>query len=183
MTRSVGQPVAGHEAGQGTLPGAGPSPMQEPAPNLLRAIVRGEGRVEALERYGPLVARLLVCQIFLISGLQKILDPSGTAAQMHSRGMFWVPFFLVGAVLFELGGGSSLLLGYKARLGALALFLFLIPVTLTFHNFWTYPPDKQKEQMILFMHNLALMGGLLLIMTVGPGHYSLDHQRAKRSEP
>jgi putative oxidoreductase len=88
--------------------------------------------------------------------------------------MFWVPFFLVGAVGFELGGGFSVLLGYKARLGALALFLFLIPVTLTFHNFWTYPPEQQKMQMILFMHNLTLMGGLLLVLTFGPGPLSID---------
>jgi putative oxidoreductase len=124
----------------------------------------------------------LICQIFLISGLQKILDLSGTAAQMHYRGMFWVPFFLVGAVPFELGGGLSLLLGYQARLGALALFLFLIPVTLTFHNFWTYPPEQQKQQMIMFMHNLALMGALLLIMTYGAGRFSLDHRNANRTE-
>ena len=88
--------------------------------------------------------------------------------------MFWVPLFLAGAIAFELGGGLSLLLGYRARLGALALFLFLIPVTLVFHNFWTYPPEQQQVQMLFFLHNLTLMGGLLLVMTYGPGPLSLD---------
>ena len=76
----------------------------------------------------------------------------------------FLPFFHVAALLTELGAGLSLLLGYKARLGALILFLFLIPVTLTFHNFWTYTdPKEHTVHMIMFMHNLALMGGLLLV--------------------
>jgi len=170
MAHPWGESAAGAEADRGVLPGVGPAGM----PSFLRAFVAGGGRVEVLERYGTLAARLLIGQIFLISGVMKLLDPAGTSAQMEGRGMFWVPFFLVAAMAVELGGGLSLLLGYKARLGALALFLFLIPVTLTFHNFWTYPPEQQQQQAIMFMHNLTLMGGLLLVMTVGPGPFSLD---------
>jgi putative oxidoreductase len=133
------------------------------------------GAAAVAERYGPLLARLLISQIFLISGLMKILNWSGTEADMAEHKMFWIPFFHVAALLVELGAGLSLLLGCKARLGALALFLFLIPVTLTFHSFWTYTdPHGQKENMILFMHNLALMGGLLLVMAWGPGPLSID---------
>jgi putative oxidoreductase len=123
---------------------------------------------------GAFVARLLISQIFILSGIMKVLDPAGTAAQMEGRGMFWIPFFLWSAAAVELGGGLALLVGYKARLAALALFLFLIPVTLTFHNFWTYPPEQQQQQMIMFMHNLTLMGGLILVMTFGPGAFSID---------
>ena len=55
------------------------------------------------------------------------------------------------------------------------LFLFLIPVTLTFHSWWTYAaPEQQQVNMLFFMHNLTLMGGLLLVMTVGPGPLSID---------
>jgi len=144
-----------------------------------RSSISGYGRAEALERYGTLVARVLISQIFIISGFMKILDPSGTAAQMQSRGMFWIPLFMAGAVLVELGGGFSLLLGFRARLAALALFLFLIPVTLTFHNFWTYPEAERTEQMIMLMHNLTLMGGLLLVMTFGPGPWSVDGRKAR----
>lgn len=127
-----------------------------------------------LERYGPLAARILISQIFLLSGVQKILDPSGTQEQMASRGMFWVPIFMWATVVVELAGGLSILLGAKTRLGALLLFFFLIPVTLTFHNFWTYPPQEQTVQMLFFLHNLALMGGLLLLMCHGPGRLSVD---------
>jgi len=132
-----------------------------------------------MERYGTLVARLLISQIFLLSGIQKILDPAATQEQMASRGMFWIPFFMWAAAAVELAGGLSVLLGWKARLGAALLILFLIPVTLTFHNFWTYPPDQQQQQMILFMHNLALMGGLLLVVTIGPGPLSIDHNKVR----
>jgi putative oxidoreductase len=111
----------------------------------------------------------------------KIVDWSGTEAQMAGRGMFAVPFFHVAAMLVELGAGLSLLLGWKARLGALILFLFLIPVTLTFHNFWTYAdPKEQKVNMLFFLHNLALMGGLLLVMTCGPGRLSIDRKGSSR---
>src|SRR5437868_11589788 len=141
----------------------------------LRTLLGGGARFEPMERCGTLAARILISQIFLISGFMKIVDWSGTEAQMAERGMFWIPFFHVAALLVELGAGLSLLLGYKARLGALTLFLFLIPVTLTFHNFWTYTdPKEQQVNMLFFMHNLTLMGGLLLIMIVGPGRYSLD---------
>src|SRR5688500_1223036 len=115
-----------------------PSGMHRPATSLLQGFLEGTGRIEVLERYGWFVARLLISQIFVISGIMKILDWDGTAAQMEGRNMFWVPLFLAGAIAFELVGGLALFVGYKARLAALALFLFLIPVTLTFHNFWTY---------------------------------------------
>jgi putative oxidoreductase len=160
------------------LPLTKPSTAWHPSDTgWLRTIVNGE-RVESLEKYGAIPARLLISQIFIFSGVGKIIDPQGTMAQMEGRGMFWIPFFLVAAIVFELAGGFSVLLGYKARLGALALFLFLIPVTLTFHNFWTYPEDQKQQQMIMFMHNLTLMGGLLLLMSYGPGPFSLDRRNS-----
>src|SRR5439155_25893937 len=151
--------------------------VQRSTTDLLGAFVGGTGRIEPLERYGMLAARILMSQIFLISGLMKIIDWSGTEDQMAGRGMFWIPLFHVASMLVELGAGLSLLLGLKARLGALVLFLFLIPVTLTFHNFWTYTdPKEQKVNMLFFMHNIALMGGLLVLLAAGPGPISLDRR-------
>src|SRR5262245_43814163 len=104
----------------------------------------------------------------------KVLDWSGNEARMAQQQMFWIPFFLGAATLVEIGAGLCLLLGYKTRLAALLLFLYLIPVTLTFHHFWSYPPDKQQDQMFFFLHNIALMGGLLWVAAWGPGPLSLD---------
>jgi len=177
MANYLSEPPAGSESDWRGLPGGSAS---EPTTNLSRAFLGGSGRVEGLERYGTLAARVLMSQIFIISGIMKILDPAGTAAQMEGRGMFWVPFFLWAAVAVELGGGMSLLVGYKARFGALLLFLFLIPVTLTFHNWWTYlDPKEQHVNMLFFLHNLTLMGGLLLAMTFGPGPLSIDLWRRR----
>jgi putative oxidoreductase len=171
----VNEPIAGIAADRGAFVNSPHS-----ATGFLRAFVAGDDRISVLERYGTLAARILISQIFILSGVMKVMNPAETAAQMESRGMFWIPFFLWTAAAVEIGAGLSMLLGYKARVGALTLFLFLIPVTLTFHNFWTYTdPKEQQENMILMMHNLTLMGGLLLIMTFGPGPVSLDHRSGR----
>jgi putative oxidoreductase len=172
MSGPFSGPVVGGPADRGVF--AGPSSGRRPAASAWWAFLGGEGRAEALERYGALAARALVSQIFLISGVMKIVDWSGTEEQMAKQQMFAIPFFHVAAMLVELAAGLSLLLGYKARLGALLLFLYLIPVTFTFHHFWSYPPEKQQDQMFFFIHNWALMGGLLYLTVWGPGPLSLD---------
>lgn len=79
-------------------------------------------------------------------------------------------------------GGFSILLGYQARIGAWLLVLFLVPVTLTFHDFWTVadPAAAQLEQ-AMFMKNLSMLGGALLIAHFGAGPLSLDGRRETRS--
>ena len=72
------------------------------------------------EPWLTLLGRILLSLIFILSGLGKIDDWSGTAGSMAAKGMVAVPFFLTTAILFELGGGLSVLLGFKARLGACA---------------------------------------------------------------
>src|SRR5262245_64275165 len=163
--------------------GARPLPARRSAAgDIVRAFLGEDTRIESLERYGTLAARLLIAQIFVLSGIMKVLNPAETATQMQERHVFWVPFFLWAAAAVELVGGLSHLLGYKARLGALLLFLFLIPVTLTFHNWWTYAdPKEQHVNMLFFMHNLTLMGGLLLVMTFGAGPISLDRRSGRSS--
>jgi len=131
----------------------------------------------AAERYAPLLGRILLAHIFLVSGAAKILDWSGTEAQMAGKGMPLVPVLHVGALLCELAGGLSVLTGYRARWGALALFLFLIPTTLVFHNFWAARPAEQLQQFDNFMKNLAIMGGLALVAAFGPGPVSVDRGR------
>src|SRR5688572_12616190 len=74
--------------------GAAAIEVPHPAKNLMQVFVRGDGRVETLERYGTLAARILISQIFLLSGVMKVMDPAGTAEQMAGRDMFWIPFFL-----------------------------------------------------------------------------------------
>lgn len=129
---------------------------------------------EQLKAWGLLAGRVLLGQIFLLSGVMKVLNWSQTAEHMTSEGMTAVPFFLFMAIVFEIGGGLSLLLGCKARWGALALVLFLVPVTLIFHDFWAYEGQAMQNQMAHFLKNVTILGGLLTLAAAGAGRFSLD---------
>jgi putative oxidoreductase len=127
-----------------------------------------------IERWLTLLGRILLSLIFILSGLGKIGDWSGTAGSMAAKGRVAVPFFLTMAILFELGGGLTVLLGFKARLGAWALVFYLIPVSLIFHNFWAFTGAEQRMQVINFLKNHAIMGGLLLVALRGAGKPCID---------
>jgi len=132
--------------------------------------------MEQLEKYGALLARILLAGIFLLSGVSKIGGFSSTQAYMAARGMSATAFLLFCAILIETGGGLAVLLGYKARLAALLLFLFLIPTTLIFHTAFggSFPPEQTRMQQAMMLKNLAIMGGLLTIAVHGAGGLSLD---------
>jgi putative oxidoreductase len=127
-----------------------------------------------------LLARVLLSAIFVLSGVNKIMDWSGTEGYMESKEMPLVPLLHVGAIVFELGGGLLVLSGFKARWGAVALILFIIPATLIFHNFWAVPETQRQEQMINFLKNVAILGGLLMVVAFGPGGFSLDRRLSAR---
>lgn len=120
----------------------------------------------------PLIARILLSAIFIQSGLGKIMDPSGTQQYMAAYGMPLTSLFLIGAIFCEIFGSLSILLGFKARLGASLLVIFMIPTTLIFHT-----KLSDQVQMIMFMKNLAIIGGLLMVAYFGPGPISLDAKK------
>jgi len=133
--------------------------------------------LEMVRHYGPLVGRLLLALIFVMAGWGKITGFAGTTAYMASKGMPMVELLAVGAILVELGGGILLIIGWQARWAALALFLFVIPTTLIFHNFWAVSGPQQQVEMIQFMKNLCIMGGMLYVAAWGAGPLSLDNRR------
>lgn len=130
--------------------------------------------MHAMQPLGLLVGRLLLTYIFLLSGFSKIGNFAGTAAYMASKGLPLSEVLLVATIIIELGGGLMLVLGWKARWAALAVLLWLIPVTLVFHGYWAVEPEQMRSQMIQFNKNLAIMGGMLYVMVTGSGRYSLD---------
>jgi putative oxidoreductase len=82
--------------------------------------------------------------------------------------------------IFALAGGLSILLGYRAKVGAWLIALFLIPVTLTMHKFWAvHDPMMAQLQMVMFMKNVAMLGSALLISQFGAGPLSLDAGRSR----
>lgn len=132
-----------------------------------------------LETYASLVGRILLALIFLVSAFGKITGWSQTAQLMASKGFPLVPLFLFGAIVFELVGNLSLMLGFKAKIGAILLIIFLIPATLIFHNFWAYQGMEQQMQMIQFMKNISMLGGLLIVVSFGAGPLSIDSKKEK----
>ncbi|MCC6145317.1 MAG: DoxX family protein [Candidatus Hydrogenedentes bacterium] len=130
-----------------------------------------------LERYVPVAGRLMLSAIFILSGPRKTVDWDFYSGYMASQDMPAVPFFLVMAILFELTGGLMVLAGYRARLGAFLLIVFLVPTTLIFHDFWSAPVDQQQNQMIHFMKNVSILGGLLMVLGLGAGGLSFDGRR------
>ncbi len=129
--------------------------------------------MKELERFGPLAGRCLLGLMFLVAGWGKIMGYAGTAGYMASKGMPLVPVLLPLTILLELGCGLMLVFGWHARLAALILFLFIIPTTLIFHNFWAAPPAQVQNQMNNFLKNLAIMGGMLYVVVYGSGPISV----------
>ena len=120
-----------------------------------------------------LLARILLALIFITSGYGKIAGFEGLTGYIASKGMPFPSLMALGAIVVELGGGLLLLVGYRARWAALAIFLFLIPTTLIFHNFWSVAADQVAGQQTDFFKNVAIMGGMLMVWAFGPGRFAL----------
>ena len=131
------------------------------------------GEATAVQSSIVLLGRLLYSAIFLMSGAghfsSKIVGYAAAAG---------VPFAGIAVPLsgvVALAGALSIVLGYRARLGAWLIVLFLVPVTLAMHNFWAVKdPMMAQMQMIMFMKNVSMLGGALLIAYFGAGPFSLD---------
>ncbi len=121
-----------------------------------------------------LIGRVLIAAIFIVSGIAKLTDPAGTVGYMEAQGIPSADVLAIVAGLAEVAGGLAILFGFLTRIGAFGLFLFLIPTTLIFHDFWTMDGAEAKTQMVTFMKNLAIIGGLALLVANGAGRYSID---------
>ena len=121
-----------------------------------------------------LIGRILLGAIFIVSGIAKLTDTATTAGYMTAQGIPQAHALAIFAGICELAGGIALATGFLSRLAALGLFLFLIPTTLIFHNFWALDGANAKLQMVNFMKNLSIMGGLLLLWAQGPNRLSVD---------
>lgn len=123
-----------------------------------------------------LVGRILFATIFVLSGFFHFSQQDiGYAAQ---AGVPMASFLVPASGILALLGGLSILLGYRAKIGAWLVVLFLVPVTLAMHNFWAVKdPMMAQIQMAMFMKNVSMLGGALLISQFGAGPLSLDAKR------
>jgi putative oxidoreductase len=124
-------------------------------------------------KYMVLFGRISFAYIFLFSSFfhftgQGISYGDSAGVPIASAS---VPFSGVMALI----GAISIIIGFKAKWGAWILVAFLVPVTLIMHNFWAFAdPMQHQMQMIMFMKNLSMLGGALLIASNGAGPISLD---------
>ena len=130
-----------------------------------------------VQGYGPLIGRLLLANLFIIAGYKKIAGFTATLGYMAGKMPAFDPslmkVLLVLTILIELGGGLLILIGWQARWAAVIIFLFLIPVSYIFHAYWGLDADQMRMQFTQFQKNMAIMGGLLYIITYGSGPLSL----------
>lgn len=121
-----------------------------------------------------LIGRIFLAVIFLVSGFGKIGGFDGLIGQIASKGFPLPEAFAVATIVIEIGVAAMLVFGWKARWAAFLLAVFTAIVTLFFHNFWAVPEAQKMMQQIQFLKNLALIGGLLMVMAFGPGRLSVD---------
>jgi putative oxidoreductase len=123
-----------------------------------------------------LLSRLFFVLIFLMAGPNHFAHRTIAFAASQSVLLASIAVPLSGVI--ALAGGLSILLGYRARLGAWLIALFLIAVTPMLHNFWTVAdPMMRQIQMAMFMKNVSMLGAALFITQVGSGPWSLDSRK------
>lgn len=119
------------------------------------------------------IGRILFAAIFIMAAPNHFAAGTIAYAAAHGVPLASLAVPLSGAM--ALVGGVSVALGYRARLGAWLLVFFLVPVTLTMHNFWAVAdPAAAAMQQVMFMKNLSMLGGALLLAHFGSGPFSID---------
>lgn len=123
---------------------------------------------------GALVfGRICFSLIFIIAGFGHFADT--TIRYAASQGVPYAGLLVPLSGLLAILGGLSIAFGYRAKIGGWALVLFLVPVTLTMHQFWTIAdPMAAQVQQVMFLKNVAMLGGALAFAYFGAGPYSMD---------
>ncbi|HSZ09624.1 MAG TPA: DoxX family protein [Steroidobacteraceae bacterium] len=127
-----------------------------------------------LTRYVPFVGRLLIGLPFAMSGLGKLAAIGPTTEMIRAASLPLPPLALAVSVIVELGGGLMLVAGFQARIAAAVLTLFALVTAVSFHSNFA-----DQNQMIHFLKNVMMAGGLLQIVAFGAGALSLDNRSVR----
>jgi putative oxidoreductase len=128
-------------------------------------------------RYLPFIGRLMIGLPFVMSGMSKLGAYGATTGMIGAVGLPFPPLAFAVAVAVEVGGGALLLAGYRVRFVAIAMAVFALATAVSFHSNFA-----DQNQMIHFLKNVMMAGGLLQIAAFGAGAISLDNRRAKGGE-
>ena len=128
-----------------------------------------------MKHWLDLMGRIFLATIFLFEAYDSIWYFAETKEKMTIYGLTWQQdLLLVSAIVGLILGGVLVLIGYRATLGAVLLLAYWVPVTFIVHDFWNLPPGEElRLESILFMKNLAITGGLLIMVVNGSGRYSV----------
>ncbi len=130
--------------------------------------------------YIPLSGRILFSLIFLFSGIGHVFNSQAMSQYAASMGVPAPTLAVIVSGILIILGGLSILLGYKVKIGAILLIVFLIPVTFIMHAFWGIEDPMQAQmQMVGFLKNLSMLGGALMFYYFGTGPLSLEKQTEK----
>ena len=131
----------------------------------------------ALQNPLALVGRLLLALLFLPAGIGKVTGFAGTGGYIASVGLPLPTLGAIIALVVEIVGGLALIAGLGTRLAALVLAVFTLAASFFFHAYWAVPAAQQFVTQLLFMKNIAVVGGLLTLAAWGAGAWSLDARR------
>ncbi|HEX4143569.1 MAG TPA: DoxX family protein [Pirellulales bacterium] len=135
---------------------------------------------QQIQGFLTVLGRLLLCTIFIMAAAGNDIPKfAETTRLMETVGIPAPPLMLVGAIAFSIVGSLSVIVGYKARIGAALLLVFLVLATYYFHAFWKLEGQAQQQTMIDFLKNLSMAGAMLFIMANGSGPLSLDSRSAE----
>lgn len=136
--------------------------------------------MNASTQFAAPVGRTLLALIFIMSGINKIGGYAGTQGYMEA---FGVPGLLLPAVIaLEIVGGIALLVGWQARVSALLLAGFTLLAGVLFHLIPSFSMEGMAAQgeMIGFLKNVSITGGLLMVFALGAGAYSVDNVQGRQ---
>ena len=125
-----------------------------------------------------LVGRILLALMFVLAGFSKIGGFAGTTGYIASVGLPAASLLAALTIVLEVGGGLAIMFGFFTRWAALALAAFTLLASFIFHAYWSLPADQQMMQQLMFMKNISITGGLLVLAAFGAGAISIDAKRA-----
>ena len=121
-----------------------------------------------------LAGRVLLALMFVLAGYGKIGGFEGVTSAIASKGLPLPPVAAGIALVVELVGGLMLVVGWKARWAALAIAIFTLFASIFFHDFWTMTDQAARTNQLMFLKNIGVIGGMLMVFAFGPGRYSID---------
>jgi len=127
-----------------------------------------------MESLALAIGRALLVAIFIQSGYMKLIAPAGIAGLLTSKGLPMPMALAYAAGAAEIGLGALILIGWNTRYAAAAMIVFVIIATYLGHDFWHMTDPARRMNLVHFMKNLSIIGGLLVLIGSGPGRYSVD---------